>query len=84
MMSSQPLNIKSAYFWQFLMNVIKQGGVPSAIRTHGLQIRNLMLYPAELWGHLKEILKGESITKSCLEKEQSMPKKELKHTLICA
>jgi hypothetical protein len=26
-------------------------GVPGAIRTHGPQIRNLVLYPAELRGH---------------------------------
>ena len=29
----------------------KGGGVPGEIRTHGPQIRNLMLYPAELRRH---------------------------------
>jgi hypothetical protein len=30
-------------------------GVPGAIRTHGPQIRNLVLYPAELRGHIQPV-----------------------------
>jgi len=31
--------------------VLSSDGVPGAIRTHDPQIRNLVLYPAELRGH---------------------------------
>ena len=32
--------------------------VPSRIRTYGLQLRRLLLYPAELLGHIMERVKG--------------------------
>ena len=49
----------------YLYDFESSSGVPSAIRTHGLQIRNLMLYPAELWGQLKDFV-AEIITKTYL------------------
>ncbi len=34
-----------------MCNLLIFFGAPSAIRTRGTQIRNLALYPPELWGH---------------------------------
>lgn len=35
-------------FWGFLLKDTREAGGPGGIRTHGFQIRNLALYPAEL------------------------------------
>ena len=37
-------------------------GTPSTIRTYGLRLRRALLYPAELWKHLKSCLSQKSLT----------------------
>lgn len=50
------LNIEKADTLLFVKCRLFVFGVPDKIRTCDLQLRRLLLYPAELLGHLKKIL----------------------------
>ena len=45
------------------MHLVKGGGVPGEIRTHDPQIRNLVLYPAELRGLARTVPRATRIIK---------------------